>query len=77
MGGDAKAFRHMLASSAKGIQAMVARYLSFQADYAAARANLVAGVANSKLMFPAGTWRLWRYFGARRRPKLTAVKAAA
>ncbi|MFT7582153.1 MAG: putative transposase [Myxococcota bacterium] len=78
VGLKSKSLRRMLAATAARVRAMVARYLRFQADYTIARAKLVEGVPNNAVMFPVGTWRLWRYSGARRHaPSLTVVKVAA
>jgi putative transposase len=78
VGLKSKALRRMLAATPARVRAMVARYLRFRTDYAIARAKLVQGVPNNAVIFPAGTWRLWRYSGARRHaPPLTMVKAAA
>ncbi|MFT7578726.1 MAG: hypothetical protein ACI9MR_000384 [Myxococcota bacterium] len=78
VGLKSKPFRRMLAATPARVEAMVARYLRLLADYAIARAKLVQGVPNNAVTFPAGTWRLWRYSGARRHaPPLTMVKAAA
>ncbi|MFT7579931.1 MAG: hypothetical protein ACI9MR_001598, partial [Myxococcota bacterium] len=78
VGLKSKALRRMLAATPARVRVMVARYLRFRTDYAIARAKLVQGVPNNAVIFPAGTWRLWRYSGARRHaPPLTVVKAAA
>jgi hypothetical protein len=78
VGLKSKPLRRMLAATAAHVRAMGARYLRFRTNYAIARAKLVQGVPNNAVIFPAGTWRLWRYCGARRHaPPLTMVKAAA
>ena len=78
VGLQAKTVRRMLAATPARTYAMVQRYARFLADYARARWKLVRGIPNDKIMFPAGTWHLWRYAGARRHapPRIT-VEAAA
>ena len=54
----------LLGNTAAETRAMIARYKSFLERYAKALATWREGLRDA--LFPEGTWRLWRSFGARR-----------
>ena len=54
----------LIGATPSGTKAMIARYMAFLERYAAALAEVRDGVVD--VLFPEGTWRLWRSFGARR-----------
>lgn len=70
-GGRSEPFRRIVAGERTA--ELVARQRYFEQAYARALCELQLG--RREVMFPAGTYKVWRFFGARREPPLS-VRAA-